>query len=275
MKQYFLKYSVGEMMNLKCKKVIIIGGGSGIGFETARLFIQLGIDGIVLAGRNKEKLLNAKEKLISGLDSKTKIEICQFDITDIGGHIDFINECRDLFGNEPDGVIISSGMNADSGGWKGWNVSEELYDKVMDTNLKGPFFFIRNFSNYIEEIGARANICVVSSISAHRDLLGAYQFSKNILSGIVSSYGKYLTEKGIILNCVEPGTTDTDMMPHLKSYTDGKREGNQWKDNGIGRVIRPEEIAETIAFLMSENSEILAGTCLLAGGGCKSIYRGN
>lgn len=119
----------------------------------------------------------------------------------------------------------------------------------------------------------KGNICVVSAISAHRDLLSVYQISKNAISGIVHAYGKFLCEKGIILNCVEPGTTDGGMLKYLAAYTDGIREGKPWNDNSIRRVIRPEEIADVISFLISEVGEIMSGTCLLAGGGCKSISR--
>lgn len=66
---------------------------------------------------------------------------------------------------------------------------------------------------------------MLSSISAHRDLLSVYQISKNAVSGIVHDYGKHLCERGIVLNCVESGTTNTDMMRGLADYTDGIRGG--------------------------------------------------
>ena len=143
----------------------------------------------------------------------------------------------------------------------------------MNINLKGPFFLIRNFSNYLFSNNIKGNICVISSISAHRDLLSCYQITKNALSGLVHCYGKYLYQRGIILNGVEPGTTDTNMMKHLKIYTDGIRQGKKWMDNSLGRVLRAEEIAEIIAFLMSNLGEVMSGSCILAGGGCKTISR--
>ena len=67
---------------------------------------------------------------------------------------------------------------------------------------------IRNYANFMHARKIQGNICVVSSISAHRDLLSVYQISKNAISGIVHTYGKYLCERGIVLNGVEPGTTE-------------------------------------------------------------------
>lgn len=111
----------------------------------------------------------------------------------------------------------------------------------------------------------KGNICVVLSISAHRDMLSVYQISKNAISRIVHAYGKYLCERGIILNGVEPGTTEGGMLGGLGKYTDGIRSGEPWNDNSIRRVIRPEEIAEIICFLISDLGEVMSGTCLLAG----------
>ncbi len=259
------------MKSIKPENVIIVGGASGIGFATAQKILWGGVRSVLLASRSYDKLVKAKLSL--QCEDDQKVYFLEFDITDCQSHMDFLLKCKEQMGKIPDGLVVSSGINFDGSNWKGFNISEEAYDKVMDTNLKGVFFLMRNYANYLYENKTPGNICIVSSISAHRDLLSVYQIAKNAISGIVHTYGKYLVEKGIVLNCVEPGTTDTDMMPHLKPYTDGIRPGKPWNDNSIRRVIRPEEIAEIICFLMAEGNEVLSGTCLLAGGGCKSIAR--
>lgn len=259
-------------VELKPKNIIIIGGGSGIGEATARCLLQNGAQSIILASRNIQKLEKLKADL--SRDSQKKIACIKFDIADVKTHLDFINAAQKLIGehNPIDGMVISSGVNFDGSNWKGFNISEEDYDRVMDINLKGVFFLMRNFANWLHSNNRKGNICIVSSISAHRDLLSVYQISKNAISRIVHTYGKYLCEKGVILNAVEPGVTDTDMMPHLKTYTDGIREGKAWGDNSIRRVIRPEEIAEVIFYCMTNMGEVLSGSCILCGGGTKSIF---
>ena len=76
----------------------------------------------------------------------------------------------------------------------------------------------------------------------------------------------------MVLNCVEPGVVNTEMMPQLKDYTDGIKAGKPWNESSIRRIIRPEEIAEIIYMLMSNLGEIMSGSCILCGGGTKALF---
>lgn len=254
---------------IRPKNVVVVGGGSGIGLATVKKLLEEStIQNVIIASRNVIKL----NQLVAELNDN-RVSAMKLDISEVNKHNKFILDVNEMIDGKVDGVIISSGLDFDGSNWKGFNISEEDYDRIMNTNLKGVFFFIRNYANYMSNNSIKGNICVVSSISAHRDLLSVYQITKNALSGIVHAYGKHLCEKGIVLNCVEPGTTDGGMLKYLAGYTDGVREGKTWNDNSIRRVIRPSEIAEIICFLISDIGEVMSGTCLLAGGGCKTISR--
>lgn len=255
-------------MNIRPKNILVVGGATGIGLATVKLLLKNDVEHVIIASRNRNKLEDIKNNLH---DQRVQTEV--FDISIVQKHMDFIEKVNNRIGTYVDGVIISSGLNFDGGNWKGFNISETDYDRIMDINLKGVFFLIRNYSNYMNSRKIKGNICIVSSISAHRDMLSVYQISKNAISGIVHAYGKYLCERGIILNAVEPGTTEGGMLGELDKYTDGIREGVPWNDNSIRRVIRPEEIAEIICFLISDLGEVMSGSCILAGGGCKTISR--
>lgn len=251
-------------MNVRPKNIVVVGGATGIGLATVKLLLQNSVEHVIIASRNPNKLRDVQEELNDG-----RVLVETFDISMVRKQNEFINSKINTY---VDGVIISSGLNFDGGNWKGFNISETDYDKIMDTNLKGVFFLIRNYANYMHARKIKGNICVVSSISAHRDMLSVYQISKNAISGIVHAYGKYLCERGIILNGVEPGTTEGGMLGSLGRYTDGVRKGEMWNDNSIRRVIRPEEIAEIICFLISDLGEVMSGSCILAGGGCKQFH---
>lgn len=258
-------------IKLRPKNIIVVGGGSGIGYAAAQKLLDNGADSVVLASRNSSKINNAAATLKH--ENRQRIFTVEFDVSNVSRHEEMLKTAEKMIQTVPDGLVISSGVDYDGSNWMGFNISEEDWDRVMNVNLKGAFFLIRNFSNYLHSRQTKGNICAVSSISAHRDMLSVYQISKNVLSGIVHTYGKYLCERGIVLNCVEPGTTNTDMMGHLSDYTDGVRPGKEWKDNSVRRLLRSEEIADIICFLMSEIGEVMSGSCVLAGGGCKSISR--
>lgn len=256
---------------LRPKNILIIGGSGGIGYAAAQRLLDGGAQNIILASRNINKLEQAKNNLIK--NNSQSIHCINFDITNISQQEKFLLQCQKLITpNNLDGLLISSGVNFDGGNWKGFNISENDWDKVMNINLKGVFFLLRNFTNFLCENKIKGNICIVSSISAHRDLISIYQVTKNALSRIVHAYGKYLCERGVVLNCVEPGVVNTEMMPQLKNYTDGIREGKPWNESSIRRIIRPEEIAEIIYVLMSNLGEIMSGSCILCGGGTKALF---
>lgn len=258
-------------LTLRPKNIIVIGGGSGIGKAIAQELLFGGAETVFIASRNLQKTTHTCHNFVTSQDQQ--VIPLQFDITDVNAHNALISKANSLItDNKVDGLVISSGLNYDGSNWKGFNISENDWDKVMDTNLKGPFFLIRNFSNYLYENHLKGNICIVSSISAHRDLLSVYQITKHSISRIVNAYGKHLCERGVVLNAVEPGPIYTDMMKWLEKYTDGIRPGEPWPDSSIKRLIRPEEVAKVVHFLMSDLGETMSGDCIVVAGGTKSIF---
>ena len=261
-----------EQITLRPKNILVVGGGSGIGYAIAQELLDAGADSVILASRSLGKLDEAAKKLKH--TSRQHVYTLAFDITVVKSHRDVLIQAQELLGRRAplDGLVLSAGVNFDGSNWKGFNITEEDWDKVMNTNLKGVFFLMREFANYLYENKTKGNICVVSSISAHRDMLSVYQITKHSISRIVNAYGKHLCERGIVLNCVEPGPIHTDMMQWLAKYTDGKRPGEPWNDASIRRLVRPEEIAKIVCFLMSPLGEVMSGDCIVAGGGTKSIF---
>ncbi len=257
---------------LRPKNFFVAGGGSGIGFAISQMLLDNGAESVIIASRGIEKLEKACKQL--KYSKKQRVFPLAFDITQVKKNREVINAAQELLGkhNPLDGLVISSGVNFDGSNWKGFNLSEEDWDRVMDTNLKGVFFLMRDFANHLYENKIKGNICVVSSISAHRDMLSPYQISKHSISRIVNAYGKHLCERGVVLNCVEPGPIYTDMMKYLEKYTDGVRKGEPWNDSSIRRLVRPEEVAEVVCFLMSRLGETMSGDCIVVAGGTKSIF---
>jgi len=137
-------------ISLRPKNILVIGGGSGIGYAVAQKLLDNGANNIVIASRSLEKLTEASRTF--KLNSNQQVYPLAFDITKVKTHKDVITKAQEILGeNLLDGLVISAGVNFDGSNWKGFNVSEEDWDKVMNTNLKGVFFFMREFSNYLYE----------------------------------------------------------------------------------------------------------------------------
>ena len=259
-------------IELRPKNILVLGGGGGIGIAISQALLDCGAKNLIIASRNIEKLKEATKKLRYAHGQN--VHILEVDITNVKKNEKAIKRACELIGNENqlDGLVLSSGVNFDGSNWKGFDISEEDWDRVMNTNLKGTFFFMRDFANHLYKNKIKGNICVISSISAHRDMLSPYQISKHSISRIVNAYGKHLCERGVVLNCVEPGPIYTEMMKGLEKYTDGVREGEPWNDASIRRLVRPEEVAEVVCFLMSPLGETMSGDCIVVAGGTKSIF---
>ena len=126
---------------LKPKNIIVLGGGSGIGFAAAQRLLDGGAHSVILASRNMLKLREAAKSLKSSSDQE--ILCCDFDLSDVKLQNPKLEEIQKMLKNKPlDGLVISSGMNFDGSNWKGFNISEADWDSVMNVNLKGAFFLL-------------------------------------------------------------------------------------------------------------------------------------
>jgi NAD(P)-dependent dehydrogenase (short-subunit alcohol dehydrogenase family) len=257
-----------RIQTLRPKNILIPGGGSGIGFATAKRLLQGNVNGIVLLGRNLERLDIAKAEL-----SDERVKILQFDIKDVSAMDSKILYAQDLLGvnNKIDGLVSCSGVWFPEDNWRGFNLTEKQWDDVMNTNLKGTFFFMRKIVNQIIKSRVKGSVCLVSSAQAHREAFGPYSLSKAALSRQVQAFGKNLCEYGVVLNAVEPWVTKTDMCP-CDGIADGVIPGKPLPSNSIKRAMRPEEIAEAIYVCLSEFGETLAGVCVPVGGGIKTMF---
>ena len=241
---------------LKGRCAMITGGTSGIGFSIAQAFLNAGAV-VVITGRCKERIDKAKQKLKADgmvfgyvLDNtkpsvfddffKTMlIDINQSGITKI------------------DILVNNAGVN-----YQGMpNATEEEYDKVMDTNLKGAFFLSQFFGKYLVENKIKGNILNIASASSLRPADSAYTLSKWGLRGLTLGLAKSLGKEGITVNGIAPGPTATPMMIKTESK-------NMALDRlPLGRYIMPEEIANMAVMLVSDMGRSVMGDIVYMTGG--------
>ncbi len=144
------------------------------------------------------------------------------------------------------------------------NITDEMWQKMMGTNLSSAFFASRAV---LPQMITRKNGCIIN-ISSMCGEVGAscevhYSTAKAGLIGFTKALAKEIGPSGIRVNCVCPGDVDTDMNASL-SFEDIETLKN---DTPLGRIATPEDIVNTILFLSSENASFITGQIIGVNGG--------
>lgn len=240
----------------RCKKAIVTGGGSGIGLAIAKNLIAHGCS-VCITGRNPEKLEKAKEEINS-----ENLSVLEFDVKDIKSIIPKLNDAACLLGGYYDCVVNSAGVFTRNNNWV---MSEEIWDNVMDTNLKAAVFIMRNAAICMRDNRINGNILQIASIVGNHGvgICDPYSASKNTLVNTTRYMGKQMAHLGIIINGIAPGMTYSPMTPDRNITHDR---------TAIGRIIEPEEIADIAMFMLSDQAKICIGETILADGGCWHVW---
>ncbi len=245
-------------MKLRNNKILVFGGGSGIGKAIAKRFCDAGAK-VLIAGRNEEKLKAAAEEINS-----KNIYYKAFDITNISEHISLFNEASNVLGGL-NGFVNAAALGTGQytgRGYEPWDITEEEWDTLTDINFKAAFFLMRNEIDYMLENGIKGNILNIASNAAYTNIIGSYGASKESIIKWTRSFGKRYGHNGIIINGIAPGATFTPMIARYAHQIDQK-----YERHAIERFIRPDEIAELAFYLMSDYGEIICGHTVVADGG--------
>lgn len=143
-------------------------------------------------------------------------------------------------------------------------MSEEDYDKVMNTNLKGAFNTIRHASRYLlkQRSGKIVNMTSVSGILGNAGQAN-YSASKAGMIGLTKSVARELASRGINVNAVAPGYVDTEMTDALSD----KVKEQLLAQIPLGRAATPQDIANVVLFLVSDQAAYMTGQVLSVDGG--------
>ena len=251
------------MSNMKEKVVLITGASSGIGRATAEAFAAKGAH-IVVAARRKKEL----DTLVTSIEAMGgKASAIKTDVSSSKSVAQMVAHTLEVFGRL-DYAINNAGIEGKLNGIT--DLSEDDWDQVLDINLKGTFLCMKYEARAMLNLGHGGAIVNIGSVNS---FLGfptgsAYVTSKHGLIGLTTSVSAELGPKGIRVNLICPGITDTPMHQRLRGVI-----GDDIYDKGLlptvhlQRVGRPEEIANAIVFLCSDESSYISGSTLTVDGG--------
>ena len=248
-------------MRLKDKVAIVTGGSRGIGFATVEAFLREGAK-VILTASSPETAQKAVGKLqekypgaiVEGMwptlfDLQSVQEAVEQIVAKYGGVDILVNNA---------GVSESTPLT---------DYTEETFDKVMDLNVKGVFNTTRAVSDHMIRQGSGVILNTSSMVSISGQPSGfAYPASKFAVNGMTISLARELGPKGIRVNAVAPGITETDMMKAVPKEVIEP----MIQRIPLRRLGQPEDIANAFVFLASEEASYITGVILSVDGMARS-----
>ena len=233
---------------------LITGGSRGIGAACARKLAALGADIAVVYAGNAEK---ANEVCAACEALGVRARAYQCDVADFDAAKQTVAAVKAELGSV-DILVNSAGITRDG---LVAAMCEADFDAVIDTNLKGTFNMIRHCARLFLRVG-RGRIVNISSVAGVAGNAGQanYSASKAGVIGLTKSVARELAPKGITCNAVAPGFVATDMTAALPLTDEQIRAAVP-----LGRMAKPEEIADAVAFLLQ--SDYITGQVLCVDGG--------
>ncbi len=239
------------------KVALVTGAGRGIGSAIAKTLAANGAFVIVNYNGSKERAEAVVEEIKR---SGAEAAAVQCDVSDYAACGRMVEELIASYGHI-DILVNNAGITRDNLILK---MSEEEFDAVLNTNLKGTFHTIRHLSRYFvkQRAGRIINLSSVSGVMGNAGQAN-YSASKAGVIGLTKSVARELARRGITCNAVAPGYIETEMtaqMPEaakeaVKQQIPLQRTGTVW------------DIAEMVAFLASEKASYITGQVISVDGG--------
>lgn len=240
-------------MNELIEKVAIVtGASSGIGRAIAERLGQEGAIVVVNYGRSADKA----KAVVAGIESKGgKAVAVQADMSKIADVRRLVRETVQHFGRL-DILVNNAGMALFR---PLVETTEQEFDQIFALNAKGPYFAMQEAAKVIEAGGRIVNI---STDGTHMGFPGvtAYLGTKGALEQFTKGLAHELASKGVTVNTVSPGFTETAMLPDAFRET-----GTQMSP--LKRLGTPQDIADVVVFIVSDQARWLTGQNIHTSGG--------
>jgi len=248
---------------------IVTGGASGIGLATASLLHQRGAR-VAIVDINSQALLSAQPAF---RDDNNRVIYIEADLALPGVAERVVAETAQTFGSV-NAVVNSAGIQRYG---DAEHTSLELWREVLDVNLTAAFLISRAAIPHFRRNGSGSivNVGSVQSTTAQRGAV-AYVASKHAILGLTRAMAVDHAHEKIRVNCVCPGTVDTPMFRRTASLDPNPESVVKACEDmhPAGRIARPEEVAEVIAFLLTDAASFVTGTAIDVDGGLLAVIGG-
>ncbi|MEX5218434.1 MAG: glucose 1-dehydrogenase [Nitrospira sp.] len=240
------------MSALRGKTAIVTGASAGIGRAIAERLAQEGATVVVNYGTSADKAT----AVVAGIESKGgKAIAVQADMSKVADVRRLIQETAQRFGRL-DILVNNAGMAL----FKSLDeTTEQEFDQVLNLNTKGPYFAMQEAAKVMNDGGRIVNI---STDGTHMGFPGvtAYLASKGALEQVTKGLAHELASRGVTVNTVSPGFTETAMLPDAFRETGAQM-------SPLKRLGTPQDIADVVLFLVSDQVRWLTGQNIHASGG--------
>lgn len=242
---------------LKGKKALVTGAGRGIGRAIALTLAAYGADVAVNYNGSRE----AAEQVVKEIQALGRRAVA------LQADVSKEDECRRLFEQAEEALgsidilVNNAGITRDN---LAVRMSEEEFNAVLDTNLKGAFFCMKQAGKRMlkKRSGRIINISSISGIRGNAGQMN-YCAAKAGILGMTRCLAKELAARNVTVNAVAPGYIETDMTAALPE----KVRTAALSQIPLGRMGRPEDIAEAVAFLASDRAAYITGQTIQVDGG--------
>lgn len=247
------------MTRLQGKTALVTGASRGIGRASALALAKAGAQVLVHYSRGAAEA----EAVVADIrNAGGRADAVMADLGTPDGPHQLAAQVRKVVGDRLDILVANAGMSV---GGTIEDTTVEAFDQMFALNVRAPFFLVQQL---LPILGKGSSVVLVSSLAAHASVgaLSAYAATKGAIDTLVKHFASALGDRGIRVNAVAPGVVETDMSKFAK--TDAGREFTL-SLQALKRVAQPDDIADVVGFLASDDARWVTGDTLRVDGGSK------
>ena len=246
---------------ISAKVALVTGSTQGLGEAIAgRLVAEKMIGGLLLCGRNAD---NGRRLATELAENGCRVEFVAGDLTKVDDCSRVVEAARETFGRLD--YLVNSAATSERGGIL--DTTPELFDRIVALNVRAPFLLMQGAIKLMLERGTGGAIVNILSMSSHggQPFLTPYSMSKGALTTLTKNVANAMLERQIRVNGLNIGWMDTPGETAVQQRFHNA--GADWlhaaeRGQPLGRLVKPQEVAEVVAFLLSERSGLMTGSII-------------